>query len=59
MNSFEGQFVPQEEKMRLERLRLEEVRIKELERLKELEENDKPGDEYFGRFEKFKKRKIK
>lgn len=48
-----------EEKMQLEKQRLEDVKTKELERLKELDEKDNAGEEYFGRFEQFKKRNIK
>ena len=45
-----------QEKAQKEALQLEEIKQKELARLKELDENDKPGEEYFTRFEQFRKK---
>ena len=47
----------QQEKARQEALRLEQVKEKELERLKELENNDNPSNEYFNRFNKWRSNK--
>jgi len=52
----EAENLLQQEKAQKEALRLEEVKQKELARLKELDENDNPRDEYFTRFEQFRKR---
>lgn len=48
----------QEDKLRLERLRLEEVRQKELERLRNIADKENPREEYFDRFDEFKKKKY-
>ena len=45
-----------QEKAQKEALLLEEIKQKELERLKELDEKDNPGEEYFTRFEQFRKK---
>ena len=52
----EAENLLQQEKAQKEALRLEETKQKELARLKELDDRDKPGEEYFERFAKFKKR---